>query len=131
MTKYSTKWQRENKAKVRVYAKRNYERKKYGYAITPLPGQKKFYTISEVAGMIDVHADTLRNMEKEGKITPLRYGKRGDRRYTEADIEQAKQAFRKHAPKPDYTLVKWHMVLVVINLTLAITVAVAVAHFMC
>ena len=43
---------------------------------------EKKYKISEVAEILGVHEDTLRNWEKEGFIVPERIGTRGDRRYT-------------------------------------------------
>ena len=44
--------------------------------------REKLYKISEVAEILGVHEDTLRNWEKEGFIVPERIGTRGDRRYT-------------------------------------------------
>ncbi|MDP2629837.1 MAG: type I restriction-modification system subunit M [Candidatus Uhrbacteria bacterium] len=48
----------------------------------------KFLSISQVADMFEIHADTLRNWEKEGRITPLRVGPRRDRKYRPEDIEK-------------------------------------------
>ncbi len=44
--------------------------------------REKLYKIGEVAEILGVHEDTLRNWEKEGLIKPERIGRRGDRRYT-------------------------------------------------
>jgi len=44
--------------------------------------REKLYKISEVAEILGVHEDTLRNWEKEGFVVPERIGTRGDRRYT-------------------------------------------------
>lgn len=50
--------------------------------------QKKLLSISEVAELLGVNQDTLRNWEKDGKITPLRVGPRKDRKYRPEDIER-------------------------------------------
>lgn len=44
--------------------------------------REKLYKISEVAEILGVHEDTLRNWEREGFVVPERIGTRGDRRYT-------------------------------------------------
>lgn len=44
--------------------------------------REKLYKIGEVAELLGVHEDTLRNWEKEGFVVPERIGTRGDRRYT-------------------------------------------------
>jgi DNA-binding transcriptional MerR regulator len=44
--------------------------------------REKLYKISEVAEILGVHEDTLRNWEKEELVKPDRIGIRGDRRYT-------------------------------------------------
>lgn len=44
--------------------------------------REKLYKISEVAEILGVHDDTLRNWEREGFIVPERIGTRNDRRYT-------------------------------------------------
>ena len=44
--------------------------------------REKLYKISEVAEILGVHEDTLRNWEREGFVEPERIGKRSDRRYT-------------------------------------------------
>ncbi len=44
--------------------------------------KEKKYRISEVAELLGVHEDTLRNWEREGFVVPERIGKRKDRRYT-------------------------------------------------
>jgi len=43
---------------------------------------EKKYKIGEVAELLGVHEDTLRNWEREGFVVPERIGKRQDRRYT-------------------------------------------------
>ncbi|HED37589.1 MAG TPA: MerR family transcriptional regulator [Ignavibacteria bacterium] len=43
---------------------------------------EKKYKIGEVAEILGVHEDTLRNWEREGFVVPERIGKRKDRRYT-------------------------------------------------
>jgi len=52
---------------------------------------EKKYRISEVAELLGVHEDTLRNWEREGHIKPERIGKRGDRRYTTKHIRAIKE----------------------------------------
>lgn len=48
----------------------------------------KTFKISEVADLLDVHEDTLRNWEKQGLIPPpIRIGTRRDRRYTAEHIK--------------------------------------------
>ncbi len=49
---------------------------------------QKLYKIGEVAGMLGIHNDTLRNWEKTGIIVPERIGKRQDRRYTPEHIRK-------------------------------------------
>lgn len=44
--------------------------------------REKLYKISEVAEILGVHEDTLRNWEREGFVVPERIGTRSDRRYT-------------------------------------------------
>ncbi len=53
--------------------------------------REKLYKISEVAEILGVHEDTLRNWEKEGLIKPERIGTRGDRRYTAEMIGEIKK----------------------------------------
>ena len=53
--------------------------------------REKLYKIGEVAELLGVHEDTLRNWEKEGFIVPDRIGKRKDRRYTVAHIREIKE----------------------------------------
>jgi adenine-specific DNA-methyltransferase len=52
--------------------------------------KEKTYKISEVAEILGVHPDTIRNWEDEGLIIPDRIGTRGDRRYTIAHIKEIK-----------------------------------------
>ena len=52
--------------------------------------REKLYKIGEVADLLGVHEDTLRNWEKEGYIKPERIGKRGDRRYTAEHVREIK-----------------------------------------
>lgn len=53
--------------------------------------REKLYKISEVAGILGVHEDTLRNWEREGFVVPERIGKRSDRRYTAEMIGKIKE----------------------------------------
>ncbi|MBD3281114.1 MerR family transcriptional regulator [Candidatus Dojkabacteria bacterium] len=48
---------------------------------------KEFYTIGEVAQILNVHIDTLRRWDKAGKLKPVRIGDIGWRRYRKVDIE--------------------------------------------
>ncbi len=40
------------------------------------------YTATEVAGMLRVHPDTIRNWSNRGLLSPQRLGRRGDRHYS-------------------------------------------------
>lgn len=42
--------------------------------------------ISEVAGLLNVHPNTLRQWDRKGILKAVRFGQRGDRRYRKADI---------------------------------------------
>jgi len=53
--------------------------------------REKLYKISEVAEILGVHEDTLRNWEREGFVVPERIGTRGDRRYTVEMIGKIKE----------------------------------------
>ena len=53
--------------------------------------KEKMYKIGEIAELLGVHSDTLRNWEKEGFITPERIGARKDRRYTSEHIRIIKE----------------------------------------
>ncbi len=53
--------------------------------------REKLYKIGEVAEILGVHEDTLRNWEREGFIVPERIGKRKDRRYTAEMIGEIKK----------------------------------------
>ena len=52
---------------------------------------EKKYKISEVAEILGVHEDTLRNWEREGFVVPERIGKRQDRRYTAEMIGEIRE----------------------------------------
>jgi excisionase family DNA binding protein len=43
-------------------------------------------TISQAAKLLGVHPDTLRRWEKAGKLSPIRFVKRGHRRYRSDEI---------------------------------------------
>lgn len=45
-------------------------------------------TIHQVAKILNVHTNTLRNWDNQGKLTAVRLGARGDRRYRKDDIDQ-------------------------------------------
>ena len=45
-------------------------------------------TIKDVAHLLNVHANTLRNWEKEGLIEVVRIGPRRDRRYNKGTIKK-------------------------------------------
>ncbi len=49
--------------------------------------EQKTYSIKQMAKLLGVHEDTLRNWEEEGLIKPLRVGKRQDRKYTQEVID--------------------------------------------
>lgn len=53
--------------------------------------REKLYKIGEVAEMLGVHEDTLRNWERQGLVTPVRIGTRKDRRYTAEHIRQIRE----------------------------------------
>ncbi len=69
----------------------------------------KTYKISEVAEILGVHPDTIRNWEDEGLINPDRIGTRGDRRYTVEHIQEIKDKnlisnlSKKNVNKRDYS----------------------------
>ncbi len=51
----------------------------------------KLLTIRQVAGILNVHPETLRRWDKKGKLKAVRIGERqgiGDRRYRRKDIER-------------------------------------------
>ena len=45
-------------------------------------------TISEAAGVLKIHANTLRRWSDEGRIRAFRIGDRHDRRYRRSDINK-------------------------------------------
>ncbi len=53
--------------------------------------REKLYKIGEVAKILGIHEDTLRNWEREGFVVPERIGKRKDRRYTADMIGEIKK----------------------------------------
>ena len=52
---------------------------------------EKYYKIGEVAEMLGVHEDTLRNWDAHGVVVADRFGTRKDRRYTAEHIKQIKE----------------------------------------
>ncbi len=46
----------------------------------------KLLKISEVAELLNVHPNTLRQWDKKGILKAVRFGQRGDRRYKKKDI---------------------------------------------
>ena len=46
----------------------------------------KLLTLNEACLVLNVHPNTLRKWDKEGKLKAIRFGTRGDRRYSEQDI---------------------------------------------
>ena len=52
---------------------------------------KKYYTIGEVSGMLEIPESTLRYWEKEFKEISPKKTKGGKRQYTDFDIEQIKR----------------------------------------
>jgi len=49
---------------------------------------KELLSISQAARLLSISKDTLRNWEKAGKIKPLKVGPRGDRKYSQKDLEK-------------------------------------------
>lgn len=45
------------------------------------------YTLREVCELLKVHPNTLRKWDKKGILKAVRFGERGDRRYSIKDIE--------------------------------------------
>lgn len=56
--------------------------------------KKIYYSISEVASMLDIPASTLRYWEKELATVNPRRSQGGTRRYTEADIKELRVVHR-------------------------------------
>jgi len=52
--------------------------------------EKVFYSISEVAGMLNVNASLIRFWDKEFSIIKLQKNKKGNRLFTAEDIQQLK-----------------------------------------
>ena len=52
---------------------------------------EKYYKIGEVAEILGVHEDTLRNWDEQKLVVAERYGTRRDRRYTAEHIQQIKK----------------------------------------
>ena len=46
----------------------------------------KLLTLNEACLVLNVHPNTLRKWDKEGKLKAIRFGTRGDIRYSEQDI---------------------------------------------
>ena len=53
-------------------------------------------TITEVSNLLKVHPNTLRLWDKKGVLKAIRFGIRGDRRYTKSDIEKITMNLSKH-----------------------------------
>lgn len=51
----------------------------------PLP---ELLTLSEAAGVLKVHPNTLRKWDRKGVLKAVRFGQRGDRRYKREDIDK-------------------------------------------
>ena len=70
---------------------------------------EKYYKIGEVAELLGVHEDTLRNWDEQGLVIADRVGTRNDRRYTAEHIRQIKEKglisdlARKQPGKQDYS----------------------------
>lgn len=56
----------------------------------------KLLRIKEAAEMLGVNPETLRRWDNEGRLKAVRFGKRGDRRYMEVDL----QIFIEESKKP-------------------------------
>jgi DNA-binding transcriptional MerR regulator len=56
----------------------------------PLPGDKLYYAIGEVAAMLDVNASLIRFWEKEFDVLRPSKNKKGNRLFTKKDIENLK-----------------------------------------
>lgn len=50
------------------------------------------YSIGQVARLLNVHSQTLRNWERQGLISPKRFGQ--SRVYSKSDIKQCKKVKR-------------------------------------
>ncbi len=50
--------------------------------------EKVFYSISEVAGMLEVNASLIRFWDKEFSVLKLQKNKKGNRLFTQEDIQQ-------------------------------------------
>ena len=53
------------------------------------------YRTAEAARMLGVHPSTLRRWDKKGILTPSIRTLTGERRYTEADLEAAREATKR------------------------------------
>lgn len=56
----------------------------------PLPGDKLYYTIGEVAAYFDVNASLIRFWEKEFDVIKPQKNKKGNRLFTKKDIDNLK-----------------------------------------
>lgn len=52
-------------------------------------------SISKVCEILNVHPNTLKRWETEGLVNPIRFGKRGDRKYRKQEIDSLIHDYRK------------------------------------
>lgn len=48
----------------------------------------KMLTVKEVAGLLNIHPNTLRRWSEQGRIITYKINSRGDRRFKRSDIEK-------------------------------------------
>jgi excisionase family DNA binding protein len=48
----------------------------------------KMLTVKEVAGLLNIHPNTLRRWSEQGRIVTYKINSRGDRRFKRSDIEK-------------------------------------------
>jgi excisionase family DNA binding protein len=49
---------------------------------------EKMLTVKEVAGLLNIHPNTLRRWSEQGRIVTYKINPRGDRRFKRGDIEK-------------------------------------------
>jgi excisionase family DNA binding protein len=49
---------------------------------------EKMLTVKEVAGLLNIHPNTLRRWSEQGRIVTYKINSRGDRRFKRSDIEK-------------------------------------------